>query len=317
MGSNGESEPGWRLPADLAAALALTALVNVAAFAPVVRETPVRIPLGLAVLLFVPGYVVVAALFPGRRDVDAIDRLSLSVVASAVVVPAVGLVLNATPWGIRLGPMLVGVSLVIVVGCVLGTRRRLAVRPDERFRVPYREWTRQKVAVVRPNGGTDLALTLSLAVAVIVAVGAAGFAVADHHGYGPENGEDDAAAISLLDSDGDLLAESEATLEPGSAGSVFVGVDNYGGEPRSYIVLALERELADDGTVTDERELERFDVTVDDGERGTVEHELEPTAGGDVQFVWLLYPDAVPEEPSTDSADAYASLMVSGEEAPG
>ncbi|TYL38943.1 hypothetical protein CV102_10590 [Natronococcus pandeyae] len=320
MGSHEPSESIRGLPADLAGAVLITGLVNVAVFAPVIRETPLRVLFGLAFVLFVPGYVVVAALFPEREGsgVDGVDRLSLSVVASVIVVPVVGLVMNVTPWGIRLGPTLAAVSLVTLALIVVAARRRRAVPPAERFRVPYRERIRQGTTAVRPNGIGDLALTLSLAVAVVLAVGAVGFAIADHHaGYGPDLGEDDGfSAISLVDSDGDLVTnESEiAELEPGTAESVFVGIDNHEDEPRSYTVVALEQELDDEGTVADERELERFDLAVDDGETETYEHELEPTTEEDVQFVWLLYPEEVPEEPSTDSAEAHVSLTVSDEE---
>ncbi|MDG5761823.1 DUF1616 domain-containing protein [Natronococcus sp. A-GB1] len=321
MGANGrtDSNRGWWL--DLAVALLVTGLVIVAAVAPELRETPVRVVFGLPFLLFVPGYVAVAALFPERErsGLDGIDRLSLSVVASVIVVAVTGLAMSASPWGVGLGPTLAAVALVTVALTAGAARRRLAVSPADRFRVPYREWARTGTSALRPTGVTDLALTLSLAVAVAIAVGAVGFAIADHHaGYGPDLGEDDdAAAISLLDSDGDLLTDgSDVTLEQGSADSVFVGVDNYGDEPKSYTVLALEQEL-EDGATEDERELERFDVTVSDGESETFEHELEPATGDDVQFVWLLYPDAVPEEPSIDSADAYVSLTVGSEEADG
>ncbi|WP_306058645.1 DUF1616 domain-containing protein [Natronococcus wangiae] len=319
MGSHGSSGSMREVPADLAAAVLVTGLVDVAAFAPVIRETPVRVPVGLAFLLFVPGYVVVAALFPDRdRVVDGVDRLSLAVVASVIVVPAVGLTMNLTPWGIRLGPTLAAVSLVTLTVTLVAVRRRRAVPPADRFRVPYREWMRRGASAVRPTGVADLALTLSLAVAVVLAAGIVGFAIADDYaGYGPDLGEDDGfSAISLLDSDGDLAtSESEAAaLEPGTAGSVVVGIDNHEAEPRSYTVVALEQELADDGTVAGERELDRFDVDVDDGERGTYEHELEPTTEGDVRFVWLLYPNEVPAEPSTDSAEAHVTLTVGDEE---
>ena len=318
MGSNSSNSSIGavrRLPADLAVALAVTALVNIAAFAPVLRETPARVPLGLAFLLLVPGYVVVSALFPRRNDVDGVDRLSLSVVSSAIVVPAVGLTLNATPWGIRLGPMLVGVSLLTVAATALATRRRLAVQPDERFRIPHREWRRRGAVAVRPNGARDLALTLSLAVAVVVTVGAVGFAVADHHGYGPAIGEDDdgSAAISLLDSDGELLTDG-AELEPGTPESVAIGVDNHADEERTYTVVALEQEL-EDGAIEDERELERVDVAVGGGESEVLEHDLEATGASD-RVVWLLYSaeTSIPPEISPDSADVYVSLTVSDEE---
>ncbi|MFU8867302.1 DUF1616 domain-containing protein [Natronococcus sp.] len=314
MGSNGPLGSVRRLPADLAVALAVTGLVTVATFAPVLRETPIRIPLGLAFLLVVPGYVVVSALFPTRDDVDGVDRFSLSVVSSAIVVPAVGLALNATPWGIRLEPMLIGVSLLVLATVVVATRRRLAVRPADRFRVPYRKWGRRATDALRPDGVADLALTLSLAVAVIVAVGAVGFAVADHHGYGPAIGEDDdgSAAISLLDADGELLTDG-VELEPGTTESIAIGVDNHADEERTYTVVALEQEL-EDGTVDGERELEQVEVPVDGGEFEVFEYDLEMTGSDGGRLVWLLYSGAVPDEPAPDTATAHVSVTIAENE---
>ncbi|WP_459191732.1 DUF1616 domain-containing protein [Halosimplex sp. J119] len=54
------------LPADLAAVVAIVFVTDVAALAPVIRDTPVRTAVGLAFAIFVPGYAFIAALFPER-----------------------------------------------------------------------------------------------------------------------------------------------------------------------------------------------------------------------------------------------------------
>lgn len=76
----------------------------------------------------------------------------------------------------------------------------------------------------------------------------------------------------------------------------FVGVDNYEGESSRYTVVSLEQELADDGTVADERERDRLEVDVDDGDTALVGDGLELT-DGEFRFVWLLYPDGFPTIP--------------------
>ena len=53
-----------------------------------------RIVLGLPFVLFFPGYTFVAALFPRKDDLDAIERVALSLGLSIAVVPLVGLALN-------------------------------------------------------------------------------------------------------------------------------------------------------------------------------------------------------------------------------
>jgi uncharacterized membrane protein len=111
--------PVRELPADLAAVVGLVLLTDVAVLAPLVSETPVKILLGLPLVLFLLGYALVAALFPeagespdaggdetgGRDGIDEIERATLSFGLSIAVVPLLGLGLNFTPWGIRLVPI--------------------------------------------------------------------------------------------------------------------------------------------------------------------------------------------------------------------
>ena len=88
--------------------------------------------LGSVFVLFIPGYVAVEALFPKGRELDGIERLALSVGLSLALVPLVGLLLNYTPWGIRLDPIMASLT-ILTIGLALvafGRRFRLSV---ERF----------------------------------------------------------------------------------------------------------------------------------------------------------------------------------------
>src|SRR5712692_10898639 len=76
-------------------------------------NSPVRVVLGLPLVLFFPGYVLIAALYPRRNDLDGIERVALSLGLSLAVVPLIGLVLKYTPWGIRLTTNLVSLELFI------------------------------------------------------------------------------------------------------------------------------------------------------------------------------------------------------------
>jgi hypothetical protein len=67
---------------------------------------------GSVFVLYLPGYALIEALYPRRGELDGLERLALSVGLSLALVPLVGLVLNYTPWGIRLDPILVSLSLV-------------------------------------------------------------------------------------------------------------------------------------------------------------------------------------------------------------
>jgi len=122
-----------RTPADLALVILLTLSCIPFVLVPPLNETPVRIVLGLLLVLFLPGYSLIAALFPGNDDLDGIERIALSFGLSIAVVPLLGLALNYTPFGIRLVPILVVLSAFTVSLAVIACVRRLGLPEGERF----------------------------------------------------------------------------------------------------------------------------------------------------------------------------------------
>jgi len=83
-------------PKDLALVILFTLLCIPFVLIPPLNETPVRIILGLHLVLFLPGYALIAALFPRKGDLDGIERIALSFGLSIAVVPLLGLALNYT-----------------------------------------------------------------------------------------------------------------------------------------------------------------------------------------------------------------------------
>ena len=94
---------------------ALTALVAVTLLVVFGVETSpllyVRYVLGGLFVLFLPGAMLIAALYPRGGELDGLERLALSIGLSLAIVPLVGLVLNYTPWGIRLTPIMVSLAV--------------------------------------------------------------------------------------------------------------------------------------------------------------------------------------------------------------
>jgi len=83
--------------------------------------------LGSLFILFLPGYTLIEALFPKRSDLDAIERLSLSIGLSLAITPLIGLLLNYTPWGIRLNPIIISLSLFTLTMSLLATHRKFTL----------------------------------------------------------------------------------------------------------------------------------------------------------------------------------------------
>lgn len=137
-----------------------TLLVFLIIFLP---ENPLRIVLGLAFLLFFPGYSLISFLFPEKGEIDTIERIALSFGLSIAIIPLIGLILNYTPFGIKLEPILLITSLFNVIFSSLAIlRRKRALNP---FFPEVRIDLRFKSA-----GMLDKALTIVLIVALFISV---------------------------------------------------------------------------------------------------------------------------------------------------
>jgi uncharacterized membrane protein len=320
--------PPWlrRVPADLAAIVALTLLTVGAVFIPVVRDTPLRVVLGLPFVLFVPGYALVAALFPeqgtepAEDDDDAIDssgitgleRVALSFGVSIAVVPLVGLVLNFTPFGIRLVPIVVSLTGLVLVLTAVATRRRLALDPDERFQVPWRTWLQAgRTELFEPETRTDAALNVLLVISLVLAVSSVGYAVAV-----PKPGESFTEFYLLTeDDDGELVADGYPTeFVAGESQSLVVGVGNQEHRQQAYTVVVELHDVETENNETrilDRERLRTFEVQTEHNETWQRQHSVTPELTGErMRLTYMLYQGSPPTTPTTDNAYRELHLWV-------
>ncbi len=89
----------------------------------------VRIIAGGIFVLFIPGYALVQLLFP-KKEMDIVERIALSIGLSLAVVPLVGLLLNYSPWGIRLDPIVASMSALSIVLALASVYRKYLINKD-------------------------------------------------------------------------------------------------------------------------------------------------------------------------------------------
>ena len=175
-----------------------------------------RIALGLAFVLFLPGYALVAALFPKDGEIDWIERVALAFGLSIAVVPLLGLLLNYTPWGIRLEPIVATVFLFILGMCALAYWRRMQLPPEDRLALA--------VEVAPPNWKeyslVDKLLTVALVASIVVAAGTLAYVVAT-----PRPGER-FTEFYVLDANG-KAKDYPSALNASENATVILGVVNH------------------------------------------------------------------------------------------
>jgi len=182
-----------------------------------------RIIFGLLLVLFFPGYTLLSALFPRKADLSGIERVALSFGLSIAVVPLIGLILNYSPWGIRVYPILISITIFILACCAVAWQRGRRLPDEERFKVTFNlrlpRWSGM--------GNLDKALSIGLIVAIVAALGCLGYVIGN-----PKQGEKFTEFYILGQED---KAENyPRELAVGEDARVILGVVNHEHQPASY-----------------------------------------------------------------------------------
>lgn len=227
---------GKKIPSDLLTVIGLLLLTDLFVLTPGLSETMFRNILGLPLVLFLPGYALIAALFPAKSDLDGIERTALSFGLSIAVVPLIGLGLNYTPWGIRLLPILISLSAFTFLMCGLAYLRRAKLPEDDAFEVPFRKMALELKAEIleKPEPGLDRTLTIILVLSIILSVTTLMYVIIT-----PKEGEH-FTEFYILGPEG--MADNYPTnYTLGESGEVIIGVVNHEYRPVNYTLeLRLE-----------------------------------------------------------------------------
>jgi len=208
---------------DLVLTLLFTILCVLFVFIPPLNQTPIRIVLGLPLVLFLPGYSLIGVLFPRKNDLSGIERIAISFVLSLAVVSLLGLVLNFTPFGIRLAPVLIVLSVFTISLSLIAWVRRLKVPAEERFRVPFERLLKVNLGQSILDKGLSIALIASIigssATLVYVAVT-------------PKTGER-FTEFYILGPNG-MASDYPTNMKVGEEGEVIIGIVNHEYENITY-----------------------------------------------------------------------------------
>ena len=98
-----------------------------------------RLFIGFAYVIYIPGYCLAAALFPGIDDLDWIERTGLSLGLSIAWVSILALILDRLPWGLRLWPITFGETISALVFTGIAAWRRTRLPAGEAY-IPDFSW---------------------------------------------------------------------------------------------------------------------------------------------------------------------------------
>lgn len=312
---------------DLVGVLAWTLAAVLAVLGFGLGPGPIRTALALPLVVLFPGYALLAALFPGttaeervRREGDGdaratlspLERLAFSVVLSLALVPMVGFVLNFTPFGIRLVPLMVGVAGLTVLLTLVGFLSRASVPEDRRHRLglgAVGTWAGRYLSRGRrsllsskafvPETETQRLFNVVFVLGILAFAASAGYTAIT-----PAADQDPFTELYLVQQtdDGRYSSENLPTeYQQGETTTLHVGIGNHERRPMDYTVVVKL-----DGT-----ELDRTRTRVGEGVTKRVEQPVTPTKSGDrLRLEFLLYKGDPPAEPSRENAYRSVHLWV-------
>ncbi|WP_292465025.1 DUF1616 domain-containing protein [Methanolobus sp.] len=122
---------------DLLLMLVLSLLSIVFILVSPFNETPLRIVFALLIIFFIPGYAFISALFPGNREISGIERFTLSVGFSIVIMVFDGFIISVTQWKFRPDSITISLSLLTFAFVLLAYLSRSRLPHEEQFSFSY------------------------------------------------------------------------------------------------------------------------------------------------------------------------------------
>jgi uncharacterized membrane protein len=263
-------------------------------YLPSLNETPVRFVFTLPIMLFIPGYCAIAALFPNEGDLTFIERLVLSIGLSIIVVPLICFGLNFTPWGIRLDPVVLSLTLFSLVTMIIAWYWRTLLPVSERYTVPFSEIAGGIREELFPadTGKTERFLSAVLAVAIFLLVLVTIYVLTV-----PLPGER-FTEFFILGENRTVSGYPDLT-RPGQNNSMYVGVTNHEYQDVTYTIETwMLRTEFDNVTNTSRIKVmdpyERLSVTLAHNDKTIIPFNLSYNKTGYNRVEFLLFDDHVP-----------------------
>ena len=202
---------------------------------PFLNQTPLPLVFALPVVLFIPGYCLIAVLFPKNDDIGLSERMALSIGLSIALIPLIGLGLNFTPWGIRLDSVVIAVTVLTWVLVLIAHYRRAVLPFEERFRMPFSEIASSLREGLFPpeSDRVDRLLSGILVLVILIAITTTIYVIAS-----PKESEH-FSEFFILGEKG-MAADYPDQIIPAQNYPMFIGVGNHEYRNMSYTIETWE-----------------------------------------------------------------------------
>lgn len=189
-------------------------------------DTAIRTVFGLPFLIFIPGYILVFALFPTKKIVQGIDtteRIALSFGLSIAIVPLIGFLLNYTPGGIGLQSILLSLLVFNIIVSFIAFYRWNKAPSQNRIIFSF------EFSYFKTKNKFEMILIIFLVLSIIITFSTIIYVINN-----PRTGET-FTEFYLLGSKGEIVGYPR-NLSIGEDGSVIIGLVNHEYKTINYTI---------------------------------------------------------------------------------
>lgn len=108
-------------------------------FVPILNESFLRIIFVLPFILFIPGYIALAVIYPKKNSLEPVERFQLSILMSIIILSLTGFGLNYTSWGIRLVPIVMSIFVLTSIAFSIAFIQRIRLPSHNQYIIPFRD----------------------------------------------------------------------------------------------------------------------------------------------------------------------------------
>lgn len=191
---------------------------------------PLRVAIGVTVVLFIPGYLLAAVLYPTQEVLNSIERIGLSIGFSIALISILGLGLNFTPWGLSQNGMLTTLVIWNLCMAFITWYRRLSVSPRKRSGI---SWTTLITEIQRLRRRSFFASYLILVAGLALLIGVTTWKIQQ-----PIPSQE-FTEFYILGPDG-RVNDYPTMMMVGRANRLNIGVVNREGGDRTYHLVVLQ-----------------------------------------------------------------------------
>jgi uncharacterized membrane protein len=253
---------------------------------PVLNDTFIRVILGILLVLFLPGYSFISFLFPEKEDLDGVERIALSFCLSISITPLITLLLNFTPLGINLIPILISISVFTILMSIITYIRRQRLSEKEKFTLEFNEHYNNLLNLFKTKSPLRQILLIILIISIILAVSMIAYSVII------PKGSETFTEFYLLGPKG-TAADYPTNLTTGETGNVIIGVVNHEHQTTSYKIVIK----------SNDQKIDEANVTLKDEEKMELPYKFASNNTGRKKLEFLLYK-------MPDNINAYRTLIL-------